>query len=640
MKKLLLCLIMAIGGTLSAMAQFTFFSQGNQTEVEGRTINYTYTNALPFFCDNANNVFQLGNQNIIDVDSVLSRTSLTNPNKLDYRKVYTKAEIEQAVANLDFLLNYAASGQYTIGGGKNGEQPGAHAYQYKFSLGADLYAQYGVIPHKDFAFTGITVPSTYSISDRLYGGAMFSFQETNRFIAPFINHASIDIIPELKAIYLLLYNYATVEVTDVYGPFPYNDNKLLNEPYDYDNVRNIYESAVANINQIVACLQHFPNKPVAYQNALEEILKEHSSRLFDISSLDDIKKITNAWLRFANSLKLRMAMRVVKAAPALAKKWAEEAVASGVIEEETQEAAFRPIAVGFTHPLLQISDWNDTRISASMESLLNSLQHPYLGYLFNKNSEPIVNTHVTPNVTLPAGSRVVGIRSGVHVGEGQSHSANQYVAFSRINPDAFFFAPIYLMKLSEVCFLRAEGAIRGWRMGGNAQDFYEKGIRHGSCEDRKEKYEDANNDNKNPYDDKIEAYIQLEHPVSYTYVDPTGDTPNMASVTKIGVKWNESDNLETKLEKIITQKYIAGFPYSFEAWADLRRTGYPKLFEVLNASDADGSLQQGDIIRRLPFPNRTEAETKKDIERTGLNALGGSDRVGTRLWWDVNKANF
>ena len=106
------------------------------------------------------------------------------------------------------------------------------------------------------------------------------------------------------------------------------------------------------------------------------------------------------------------------------------------------------------------------------------------------------------------------------------------------------------------------------------------------------------------------------------------------------MKWNEGDDREIKLEKIITQKYIAGYPYSFEAWTDLRRTGYPKIFPVLNASDGDGSLQQGDLIRRMPFPGDTDSAIE-DINTTGLDALGGSDKQGTRLWWDVaGKGNF
>ena len=120
------------------------------------------------------------------------------------------------------------------------------------------------------------------------------------------------------------------------------------------------------------------------------------------------------------------------------------------------------------------------------------------------------------------------------------------------------------------------------------------------------------------------------------YHDPLGNVEDEPSTTKIGVKWDESDSPEIKLEKIITQKYIASFPYPNEAWVDLRRTGYPKLFPVLNADEGDGSLKYGDILRRAPFPNTDDASVS-DIQATGLKALGGPDLQATRLWWDVEK---
>ena len=61
---------------------------------------------------------------------------------------------------------------------------------------------------------------------------------------------------------------------------------------------------------------------------------------------------------------------------------------------------------------------------------------------------------------------------------------------------------------------------------------------------------------------------------------------------------------------------------------------------MLNMADGDGSLVQGDVIHRLPFPGSTDAATLKEINATGLKALGGPDKQGTRLWWDVNKPNF
>ena len=98
-------------------------------------------------------------------------------------------------------------------------------------------------------------------------------------------------------------------------------------------------------------------------------------------------------------------------------------------------------------------------------------------------------------------------------------------------------------------------------------------------------------------------------------------------------------NSYIKLEKIITQKYFALFPLSTEAWTEMRRTGYPKMFPVLNTDDGDGSIKQGDIIRRIPWVP-TDPIALNMVEFSGIPALGGPDEQATRLWWDVDKANF
>ena len=254
--------------------------------------------------------------------------------------------------------------------------------------------------------------------------------------------------------------------------------------------------------------------------------------------------------------------------------------------------------------------------------------------LFEKNTR-IVNAK-EPNNTLEAGTKVCGILAGAHVGQEQGSTSNPYNGFSQLNPKAMGSAPLYLMKLSEVCFLRAEGAVRGWNMGGTAKDFYEKGIREANVIDRTLQHRSL----RQKYENAVDNYLTIESATPFTYVDPTGNDADRVSQITVGVKWNESDSKETKLEKIITQKYIAGFPNSLEAWVDLRRTGYPRLFNMLNMADGDGSLSDGAMVRRLPFPGSTDDATLKEINETGLKALGGPDKQGTRLWWDVNAPNF
>lgn len=342
-----------------------------------------------------------------------------------------------------------------------------------------------------------------------------------------------------------------------------------------------------------------------------------------------------------------------KVEPATAKQWAEEAVAGGVIENTTDEIGLFPSLLGNTHPLIEIMGWNDLVMGASFINLLQNLDHPYMKYLFTKNSialeksKQAVSGTSAPAVT-PKGGVYVGMRNGVTPGEGQAVDDNPYCGYSML--DKIYFAechpPLYLMKVSEVNFLRAEGALRGWNMGGTAQSFYEQGIRTAYLEDR--------NSPRKEYVNYVDDYLKVDAPKGIAYVDPQGLTPDMPSVTKIGVKWNEGDSKETKLEKIITQKYIASFPYSYESWVDLRRTGYPKLFPILNTEHSDGTIKPGDpkvqtadnIMRRIPWvPD--DSQTKEDINDTGIPALSedtnnkpATDTQMQRLWWDVDAPNF
>lgn len=572
---------------------------------------------------------------------------------LNYKRDISADELKQAVKDMRTQLENAQRAISSLRGSSIYGELSAHMYQFQNTLGPDCYVQYFCVPHSDFPYSNFELRSTYDLCKGFIGGPSAGFSRMKYDMAPTLNAEKIDYMPEIKAIYLTLFNYAAIENVDLFGPLTYYDYK---ENFDglsfvYDRVKDIYYQAKADIDAAIECFKYYKDhRSEAYKKwigiATGNYVGLRSSYDIDYSDL-------SVWIRFANSLKLRMAIHMSKVEPATAKQWAEEAVAGGVIENTTDEIGLFPYLFGVSHPLIEIMGWNDLVMGASFINLLQNLDHPYMKYLFTKNSialeksKQAVSGTSAPAVT-PKGSVYVGMRNGVTPGIDQTADANPYVGYSML--DRTYFAecnpPLYLMKVSEVNFLRAEGALRGWNMGGTAQSFYEQGIRTAYLEDRNSPIKE--------YVNYIDDYLNVDAPKGIAYIDPQGLTPDMPSVTKIGVKWNEGDSKETKLEKIITQKYIASFPYSYESWVDLRRTGYPKLFPILNTEHSDGTIKPGDpkvqtadnIMRRIPWVS-DDPQTKEDINATGIPALSedtnnkpATDTQMQRLWWDVDAPNF
>ncbi|WP_418788704.1 SusD/RagB family nutrient-binding outer membrane lipoprotein [Leyella stercorea] len=568
---------------------------------------------------------------------------------IDYEKVISDEGVAEAIMALDDNIRTAQTGVYGIRGGKDGGAPVAHAYQFCYSLGPDNYVQYFCVPHYDFPYSNFTLRSTYDMCKGSIGGPGSGFSSAKLYIAPLLNTEKIDSVPELKAIFLTLFNYSAIENADLFGPMPYEEFKALRDksPFKYNDVRTIYYGVKKNLDDAIACLKYYKdNRSEAYKQELANVMYSYLTIVNDPYSKtwEDMEP----WIRFANSLKLRMAIHMSGIEPETAKAWAEEAVRDGVITDVDNEVAIYPVFSGKDHPLVEITGWSDAVMGASFLNLLENLDHPYMKYLFTKNSVGLARSPQAVEgsscpATTPANSVYVGMRDGVAPGEGQAAANNPYCGYSMLDKAylAQTQAPLFLMKCSEVYFLLAEGALRGWNMGGTAKQFYEQGIRNASLESR--------SFTGNKYNELVDDYLNVEAPKGIAYVDPQGLTPDMPSVTKIGVKWNEGDSPEVKLEKIITQKYIASFPYSYESWVDLRRVGYPKLFPILGVADSDGTIKAGDskvqtkenIMRRIPWAS-DDPQTKEDIANTGLPALGegATDTQGQHLWWDNGASNF
>ena len=166
-----------------------------------------------------------------------------------------------------------------------------------------------------------------------------------------------------------------------------------------------------------------------------------------------------------------------------------------------------------------------------------------------------------------------------------------------------------LMNYAEVCFLKAEAAIRGWQGAGDAKANYEAGIRA-----------------------SLEEMRAMAPAGSYTTADDD------AYITTGNVAWNDADDFETKLEKIITQKWIGIFPNAEEAWAEFRRTGYPELQPVVQSLDPSIDPANNEFIKKLRYVDNELNNNNANATDPSLNG-GQGDGMNVRVWWDTSRYN-
>ena len=100
--------------------------------------------------------------------------------------------------------------------------------------------------------------------------------------------------------------------------------------------------------------------------------------------------------------------------------------------------------------------------------------------------------------------------------------------------------------------------------------------------------------------------------------------------------------MEKKLERIITQKYLALFPDGQEAWSEWRRTGYPRQIPpVLNLTNAGVKTTDGykDGVRRIPYPEDEYKLNNENLTKAIQQYLGGVDNAAVNVWWDKKVKN-
>ena len=192
-----------------------------------------------------------------------------------------------------------------------------------------------------------------------------------------------------------------------------------------------------------------------------------------------------------------------------------------------------------------------------------------------------------------------------------SETAHKY---SNMNVEAN--TKLVWMTAAEVAFLRAEGALRGWDMGGTAKSFYEQGVRMS--------FEENNAAG-------VDDYLADHTSTPGAFADNVG-SDNYTFSSRVTPAWDDNAGFEAQLERIITQKWIANYPDGPEGWSEYRRTGYPEVIPVVRNS-SNGTIDTQLQVRRLPY-TRDEKINNASGVASGISALGGQDTGGTKLWWD------
>lgn len=398
-------------------------------------------------------------------------------------------------------------------------------------------------------------------------------------------------LPQVAALATVVKVQGMHRVADAYGPIPYlnfGNGSLQN---DYNSLQDVYRRFFEELDEAIDVLTLY-----AQANPSATLLKS-----YDFMYEGNVAN----WVRFANTLRLRLALRVVNADAGLARTEAEKSAANpfGFISNANQRAALKRIGLEYTHPLYEIAytfNAGEARMSASMDSYMNGFQDPRRSAYF---------------VTADDGN-YHGVRLGILTTNWGPYSGP---AISNLNIGQGT-TQIVWMTAAESYFLRAEGALRGWNMGGTAEEFYNQGITESFLEN-----------NLSAAAAATYASNDVLTPIAFT--DNSGQSGNNhIAPTDITVKWNDADNFNRSLERIITQKWIAMFPDGPEGWAEFRRTGYPKLLPVVNNS-SNGTINTALQIRRIPYP-QSEYNNNRAGVMSGVGLLGGPDGGGTALWWD------
>lgn len=416
-------------------------------------------------------------------------------------------------------------------------------------------------------------------------------------------------------------------ITDIYGDVPYKEAGLgfLDGKYtpSYDKQEDIYNDFFLEL-----------------EDAAENLDPAKDAVTGDVIYNGDVA----LWKKLANSLRLRFAMRISNIAPQKAQTEFENALAAngGIIEDAGSDALIKYITISFSFGQEAYSDYRGNSISQLLFGNDPSNNPSYIcSTLFNQ----LYDTG-DPRTFRIARCYYDGLMSATSPDNRidlTDEMIEKSIAFSPRDPGAYSWEPWptgydsdickalavnnpdikvtmdrevepklannflksdnpgVVMTSAEVKFLMAEAVLKGWNAGSvSAENLYKEGIRASM------NFLADNYGCKAITDEEFDAFIR-NNGIGHTN--------------------------EQKLQAINTQAWILHFTNPTECWANLRRSGYPKLKSPAEYGFSQFLTGGAEIPVRLCYPVLESSYNKKSYNEA-VERMGGTDNWHTHVWWD------
>ncbi|MBE7177990.1 MAG: SusD/RagB family nutrient-binding outer membrane lipoprotein [Mucilaginibacter polytrichastri] len=394
------------------------------------------------------------------------------------------------------------------------------------------------------------------------------------------------------------------QLTDVYGDIPYSQalqaKAGITQPA-YDTQQSIYTSMLNELETATTALDASKAGP--------------SSDLFYKGNIAQ-------WKRFGYSLMLRVAMRLTKVDPALAKTWAEKAAAGGTFTSVADDAktvgdqgsgfsnatanAIRTpsdfLYVKWSKTLIDYMKTNsDPRLSAVAEV-------PAAGLDANGNQDLAGDNTAANQIGLPNGYTIGGLRpitarTDYPGGTGTGNNLAVVGKYSRpktaVYLDRSGINMVFTYAQTEL--LLAEAKVRGWNVGAtSAAQHFSNGVQAAMA---------------SLAEFNAAGTVPATSAAAYAAAHPLNVTSTAASLNQINTEYWVA---------------TATFFDFIENWINWRRSGYP----VLTPVQYPGNFSNNTIPRRLPY-HSLEPSNNPSGYSTAVGRLQGRDEFTSRVWWDV-----